>query len=383
MRIAIDINGIDQKSGLGNYLRLLVQNLVTLDKDNEYIFYSHSWAPAAPPAELQLPAAGNFRFISHKIPESLTLLAEYAGGLNLTERLLEKYKVDVFHGPGNIVPRFKKIRSVLTLHHYFSAHNKLAPQNLNMRERLYANCMTYSIKSADHVICDSESTRLDVAALLGPQKEKASVVYLGGPNDLYKVLGKKNSGISGKYGLPEEFLLFVGPVNERKNLPMLLRALKAAGNGLGRHKLVVTGVSPLHYSAVIKELIAELGIEDRVILCGPVEKNDMPWFYNLASALVYPSLFEGFGYPPLEAFSCGCPVAASNATSIPEITGDAALLFDPKNEKAIAESLLTILFDVKLRKELTAKGFTQLKKFSWPETVEKTIALYKKVNASA
>lgn len=383
MRIAIDINGIDQPSGLGNYLRLLVNNLAALDRGNEYFLYSHCWGRPASLEGLDLPVNGNFHFIFHKVPETLTLLAEHKFAVNLTERLLADHKIDVFHGPGNIVPRFKKVRSVLTMHHYFSASNPFSPQRLNWRERFYFKCMAYSIKSADHVICDSESTRLDVAELLGPKKGRASVIYPGGPDRSYRVLAKENPAIRKKYGLPREFLLFVGPVNERKNLPKLLDALKLVEDRLGGYKLLVTGISSRYYPAVIREHIRELELTDRVVVCGPVDKTDMPWLYNMAAALVYPSLFEGFGYPPLEAFLCGCPVAASTATSIPEITGDAALLFDPEDQGKIAESVLKILYDTELRKNLAAKGFLQAKKFSWEETVKTTLEIYSQVKVRA
>ncbi|HAF96159.1 MAG: hypothetical protein A2X34_08995 [Elusimicrobia bacterium GWC2_51_8] len=377
MRIAIDINGIDQISGLGNYMRLLVGNYAALDKGNEYFLYSHSWSDPPSLAGLDLPANGNFRVISRKVPETLTLLAEYKCAVNLTERLLADYRIDVFHGLGNIVPRFKTIRSVMTIHHFFTESNPLSPQNMNWRERLYYKCMVYSIKSADHVICDSESTWRAVAELLGPDKSRASVVYPGGPDSSYRVLAKDNPEIRKKYGLPREFMMFLGPIHERKNLPKLLDALALIKDKLDGHKLFVAGISHHNYPAAIREQIRKLGLTDQVIMRGPVEIGDMPWVYNMAAALIYPSLFEGFGYPPLEAFLCGCPVAASNATSIPEITGDAALLFTPEDPQKIAESVLKVLYDAELRKTLTTKGFEQAKKFSWKENLKKTLDIYK------
>jgi glycosyltransferase involved in cell wall biosynthesis len=381
MRIAIDINGIDQTSGLGNYLRLLINNLAALDHENEYLLYSHCWAGPPATTGLDLPTDGNFRFISHKIPETLTLLSEYKFAVNMTECLLADHKIDVFHGPGNIVPRLKKIRSVLTTQHHLPASSPFFPQNLNWRERFYWQCMVYSIKSADHIICSSESTRSDVAKLLDSKTDKASVIYPGGPDSSYRVLAKENPAVRQKYGLPQEFLLFVGPVQERKNLPRLLNALKLAENKLGGHKLVITGISSQYYPAVIQAHIKKLGLTDRVVVCGSVDKADMPWLYNMATALIYPSLFEGFGYPVLEAFLCGCPVAASTATSIPELTGDAAVLFDPLDEKRMAESLLAISYEPELREKLVAKGFIQANKFSWQETVKQTIEVYKQVNS--
>lgn len=378
MKIAIDINGIEQPTGLGNYLRLFISTLLATDQENEYFLYSHGWKlPRLP--DLRLPDTGRYRFVSRRMPDSAALFAEYSLGANVTEMLLADLGIDLFHGPGNIVPKFRNTPSVLTLHHYITPDDPFFPKNLGRRELFYFKCMGYSVKSADHVLCDSGYTLKHVTGILAKPTANASVAYPGGPGPEFRPAPDGAAELRAKYGLPQSFLLFSGPMSERKNLPRLLEAVKLAGDRLGDVKLAVTGVSPAYYPAEIRGLIEQLGIADKVIMCGVVPAPDMPRLYSAAAALVYPSLFEGFGYPPLEAFQCGCPVAASNAASIPEITGKAALLFDPSDAEAMAECLVKILNDEELRLDLVQRGFAQAGKFSWTGHIRKTIETYKMV----
>jgi glycosyltransferase involved in cell wall biosynthesis len=143
--------------------------------------------------------------------------------------------------------------------------------------------------------------------------------------------------------------------------------------------LFLTGRCAGTYSARIRNRIAELSLQDAVIFAGFISKEDLLQAYNAASLLVYPSLYEGYGYPPLEAMACGCPVAASNVTSIPEICGDAALYFDPCDTAAMARAMESILTDASLRERCVAKGFEQVRKFSWETTARQTLAAYQHV----
>ena len=146
-----------------------------------------------------------------------------------------------------------------------------------------------------------------------------------------------------------------------------------------KHKLVVTGGGVKDYIMKVRTMCVELGLGSEVVFTGSVAKEELVYLYNLADLFVYPSLYEGFGYPPLEAMACGCPVVASNVTSIPEVVGEAAVLIDPYDVEGMANAIGRVLLDEQLRAELIKKGFKQVKKFSWEKTAKETLEVYKKV----
>ncbi|MHC4726643.1 MAG: glycosyltransferase family 4 protein, partial [Planctomycetota bacterium] len=179
-----------------------------------------------------------------------------------------------------------------------------------------------------------------------------------------------------KYKLPHNFILYVGSLSPRKNIVRLLNAFSQICQRIP-HSLVLTG-SKSWKDSTVYHTMQELNLGDRIKQLGYVEPEDMPVLYNLAGAYVYPSLYEGFGLPVLEAMQCGCPVVASNATSIPEVAGDAAILVDPINTTAIAQSIYRVLSDSKLREELVYAGFQQAKKFSWEKCANTMLNIIRK-----
>ncbi|PIU83500.1 MAG: hypothetical protein COS68_03770 [Elusimicrobia bacterium CG06_land_8_20_14_3_00_38_11] len=370
MRIALDINGIFGKSGLGQHVKLLVKNLALIDKENEYLLYTHFWAKTSQIKAIETPESKNFRFVHHNVPETFLLLADFKFNLGITERFLTGHGVEIYHGTGNIVPKFKKIKTVLTIHHYYPVEGPLTPSGLNWREKFYFRCTDYSIPVADFIITDSASTKSEIIRKFNARENRVAVIYPGPPDAAYRPLEKNQSG---------KYILFVGPINERKNLPRFLEAYSILVKKGLKHNLFIAGTGKDNYMNLIKKLCSELKIQDRIVFTGKISPQEVVHFYNNAEFLVYPSLYEGFGYPPLEAMACGCPVAASNATSIPEITGDAAVLFDPYNAEEIAQAMENLSKDSDLRQELIKKGFEQVKKFSWEKTAKQTLDVYKKV----
>jgi len=184
--------------------------------------------------------------------------------------------------------------------------------------------------------------------------------------------------VRAKHKLPARFLFFVGTLEKRKNLPTLFRAfsqLRLAGHFDGG--VVVSGRSPESLRELA--LLKELGIESDVIFTGPVENSDLPALYRLATAFVFPSLYEGFGLPPLEAMACGTPVVASNATCIPEICGDAALLFDPHSPGELMHCLQRVLADDQLRLDLVIRGLNRVGEFTLEGFARRTLEVYEGV----
>jgi len=373
MRIAIDINGIFERgSGLGRYIKSLVKILSSIDAENEYFLYLHYFNMPKNLEQLRCSLPDNFKVICKKIPETISLISEHIFGLQLTDFLLRGYKIDIFHGPANLIPIFKDVRTILTVHHYLPAWHPLYPKALSWRENLYFRLTDDSIKKADFIITDSESTKNDIMKTFNIDMNKVLSIYPGEPDPIFKPMDFTCIGIP-------KYILFSGPINERKNLPNLLRAFKIVKKKFQDYKLVITGGGKMEYIATIKDFAKNLGLENEVIFMGTVDDVKMAELYNSAALLVYPSLYEGFGYPPLEAMSCGCPVVASNVTSIPEIVGDAAILFDPCNIEEMAQAMERVLKDSNLRKVLVERGFEQVKKFSWEKTARETIEVYRKV----
>ena len=178
-----------------------------------------------------------------------------------------------------------------------------------------------------------------------------------------------------RYGLPDRFILYLGTLEPRKNVPRLLEAYARLRRGGEAPMLVLAGPRGWRHAA-IDARVAALGLGDAVRFLGYVPASDLPLCYNAASVFVYPSLYEGLGLPPLEALACGTPVVASNASSLPEALGDAALLVDPRDPAALAGALAAALADEPLRGRLRAAGFAQARRFSWRRMAEQTLAVY-------
>jgi glycosyltransferase involved in cell wall biosynthesis len=207
MRIAIDISGIFAKSGLGNYIRLLIENLAKVGKENEYFLYTCFWRNFGQKIkELELPQQENFHLLSVRLPETAILFEEHVLELNLIERMLVKHKINVFHGPGNIIPNLKQIKSVLTIHHYYPS------------KKFYFKCTDFSIHKADHIIAISENTKKDLIREFNMDENRITVIYEGGPDKIYCQHNDIDQEVIKKYNLPQKYILFVGPINERKNL---------------------------------------------------------------------------------------------------------------------------------------------------------------------
>lgn len=369
MNIAIDINGIFGTSGLSKHIKRFIGNLANIDRENHYFLYLHSWKNC-PITDIKLHMSDNFKFLYQKFPETLALLSDFKFNIGIMEKFLSKHGIQIYHGIGNISPKFKNIKSVLTIHHYCPMEGSLTPTDWNWREKFYFQCTDYSVKYADFIITVSAHTKLEIVKRFNLKENLVSVIYPGEPEPAYRVLEKKESG---------KYILFVGPINERKNLPRLLKAFSILTNkGIQSH-LVIIGNGKDTYIDLIKKLCIEFKIQDKISFMGKIPLDTMVYFYNNADLLVYPSLYEGFGHPPLEAMSCGCPVVASNTTSIPEVVGNAGILFDPYNPEEMAQAIERVLKDSDLRQELIKKGFEQVKKFSWEKTARETLEVYKKV----
>jgi glycosyltransferase involved in cell wall biosynthesis len=372
-----------ESSGIGNYIRMLVRGLAAADKENEYVLYLHQWGTAGLSGlEAAIPKVPNFTLLKLRVPDLPLMLAEHKLGLPITDMLLGGRGIDVFHGPANLLPVTRRIPAVLTVHHYVGPGHEFYHCGAPWKQKFYFAATDDSIKRAAHILSDSDSTSADVRAAFGIPPERMTTVYAGEPEIRPPAPGDAAAARS-KYGLPEKFALFSGPLNERKNLGGFLKAFAAARGRCPGLKLAVTGSGAPAFMAGIKELVSALGLASDVIFTGVADRDDLPGLYAAAEFLAYPSLFEGFGYPPLEAMVCGTPVLASNAASVPEIVGAAGLIADPRSADAMAEAVVRLHTDPALRAELVQKGRAQAARFSWRRTAGEIIRIYRKVHDSA
>jgi glycosyltransferase involved in cell wall biosynthesis len=355
VKIGIDVQTtLGQKSGFGFYVKNLVENLKKVDSENEYFLI-------APEEEKDFSTPQRFIWDQFSFPKKAT-----------------KAKVDVLHQPCFSAPIFYSGKVILTIHdlisHYF-------PQNMPSGSRLYfSKWMPLTYNKASKIIAISENTKKDIISLLKIPKEKIVVIH-SAVGDEFKLIDDKIkiAEIKKKYKTGEHFILDVGTLEPRKNLPFLVRAYNLAlKEGKISHNLILTGKKGWYYENLF-ELIKELKLEDKVILPGYVPDADLPYLYNAADLFCFPSLYEGFGFPPLEALSCGTPVIAANNSSIPEVVGDAGILLDIDKEEKWAENMVKVLTDDNLASQLRQKGLIQAQKFSWAKTARETIKVYEEV----
>jgi glycosyltransferase involved in cell wall biosynthesis len=240
-----------------------------------------------------------------------------------------------------------------------------------------------SARSADAIIAVSESTRADSIRLLGIPGEKIIATPLGVDPAFRPIRDLESLDVvRQRYNLPDRFILYVGLVEPRKNLSGLIRAYRSALEGGIAHRLVVVGRFGWSYQQVLDEIEA-LGLQERVQFTGYIPQADLPIVYNLASLFVYPTLYEGFGLPALEAMACGTPVVTSNVASLPEIIGEAGVLIPPGDQQALSQALQDVLSDPGLQTHLAIKGPQQASQFTWERTARQTLQVYRQVLANS
>jgi glycosyltransferase involved in cell wall biosynthesis len=389
VRIGIDYtSAMNQSAGIGRYTREIVRALAEIDRENEYfLFYaqgrqgqgaSRSGAPGkGQPRPLLFP--DNPNFLERPIPVSDRTLAI------IWHRLAIPLAIDLFTGPVDVFffPDFTRAplrrgRSVVVVHDLgFLMVPECADAGLrSFLERV----VPASVSRADFVIVDSEHTRNDVVTLLDVPEDKVEVVYCAVEPSFRRVTDEARlEAIRRRYRLYFRFILHVGMIEPRKNLQRLVQAYAQFRDTTGLpHKLVLAGKLGWLYQEIFRE-IEELRLGDEVVFPGFVPDADLPALYSLADAFAFPSLYEGFGLPPLEAMACGTPVVCSNSSSLPEVVGDAALTVEPTDVEGLSHALGRVLEDEGLRAEMVSKGFAQASLFSWEAAARKLLGCFERV----
>jgi glycosyltransferase involved in cell wall biosynthesis len=284
---------------------------------------------------------------------------------------------DIFHSPDFTLPPLLRARSVLTVHDLtFLHYPEHAPRGL---VDYLSQVVPRSVRRANVVVADSESTRRDLIERWGTAPEKVRVVYAGVSADFSPVADPaKRAEVCSRYGIRAPFILTVGTLQPRKNHLRLVQAFSRLQMG-GAHPdltLAIAGGSGWQYDQVRAE-VARLGPTERVRFAGFVQDADLPALYSSASVLAFPSLYEGFGLPVLEAMACGTPVVCSSASSLPEVAGDAALMVDPADTQALADAIDRALSDTGLREGMSRRGLAQAARFTWAAAAGSLLDAYR------
>jgi len=374
MRICLDISpAVHHRAGLGRYTQELVTALMTIDTENEYVaFYNR-------PSEAQVdPPLDRLPHLTTNLPNKpwrmSVLLAQF---MHLPQDRLFP-GVDLFHATDHLLPRLSQVKSVFTLHDLVF---RFYPETHMPLNRWFLTLMMPRfLQAADAVIAVSECTKRDAIRLYGVDESKIRVIYEGVNPRFRLATPEAISAVRQNHNLPEHFILSVGTIEPRKNLNTLLAAYRALRHRGAEFKLVIVGKKGWLYQGFFR-MLHELGLEDEVIFPGFVPDDDLPALYSAADLFVFPSLYEGFGLPLLEAMACGTPVVTSDVSSLPEIVGDAAITVDPHNAEELAEAILRILEDPVLRARLQNKGLARAKIFSWEDTAKRTLEIYEEVFA--
>ena len=277
--------------------------------------------------------------------------------------------------PAHVVP-LRHPPSVVTIHdvgylHFPESHPATARRMLHATTR-------WSTRTAQQVIAISEATRRDLVGHYAVPEERIQVIYHGVDHLMRPASPNSVADLKHRLGLPDAYVLFVGTIQPRKNLGRLAEAMSAIMDAELPHRLVIAGRRGWLASEVETQ-IAQSRIAERVQFLGYVAAADLPALYSGAGAFCFPSLYEGFGLPVLEAMACGVPVVAANTSAIPEVAGDAALLVEPIDPAAIGSALRRVLTDVALRRELIARGQERAKRFTWERSAQATIDLLRSV----
>jgi len=367
MLIGIDFReALGNRAGKGYYAYHLTSEIIKHDRENQYILYTSKNT-----SEFE-----KYKNVAVKVITKKSLLWHLAVLKNLY-----KEDVNVFFSPTSyIIPAWHdplKLRVVMTVHDLVAF---LFPENHNKKamfaERIF---LKKALNRVIHIFAVSLNTKRDLITQFFIPNELVSVVH-NAASENFKVIPKEElKDFAQENNLPKKYIFAAGTLEPRKNFSMLIRSFAQVAKEFPEYKLLIAGAKGWYYDEIF-ETVSYLKLEEKVKFLGYVTSEELEKLYNLAEIFVYPSVYEGFGIPPLEAMKCGCPVITSNTSSLPEVVGDAAIKINPKKEKELTERIIELLKDENLRSELKKKGFEQAQKFSWEKSAKEVIGFFNKLD---
>jgi len=367
MRVAIDARKIHD-FGIGTYTRNLLRHLARIDRDNEYVLLCHQ-----PDLGIGAQLGTNFRTVLEPSPN-----------YSIREQIhvplvLRRERPDVFHAPHYVMPPAVRCRSIVTIH---DCIHLMFPQYLPSRAAyVYARAAMWAATHRSHrVLTVSEASKRDILHFFNIPPEKIVVVH----NAIDERFGVSPSEeatalVRERYQLDHRFVLYAGNIKPHKNLVRIVEAFDGLRKrGFDDLTLLIIG-DEISKLPALRRAVHSHKLHKHVRFLGYLPDDTLAILYRLAAVFVFPSLYEGFGLPPLEAMACGAPVVTSNVSSLPEVTGDAAVLVDPYDVESIADGIARVLSDPALREDMRMKGMARAREFSWERSVARTREIYREV----
>jgi len=360
----------DIHTGVGRYTSNLCRSLSEGKDGNDYYFYLPGRNSGAYKKDMDLVQPGERRVFMQN--NTLRILWEQI----LLPIKIRKNRLDLFHYTDHAMSLIQRMHPiVITVHDI--AYIRF-PDLLNKSRQVYKKyILNSSIKKADVIVADSHSTKRDIVEFFNVDEKKIKVVHLGVENRFGPISSVEDYRT--KNNLPSKMILNIGTLEPRKNVVTLIKAFKKLHEiGFKDYVLVIAGEKGWLYNRIFEE-IESSGVEQSILLLGVARDEDLPLLYNCADLFVYPSLYEGFGLPPLEAMACGVPVVTSNTSSLPEVVGNAGIMVDPHDINSLSEAMANVLKDKELKYRMSRDGLKRSKMFTWKKTVSEVLKIYNEV----
>lgn len=395
MKIGIDCRTIlnpslGERVGAAHYTYYLVKNLLAIDKVNKYVLFFPSTTQSSVVAEL-IQGKDNVKvkfFPLYRYKRFLPLTYSQL----LVSAVYESEKLDLLHLTVDSLPYIYRGKSTITVHDLaIFKHPELFPSQIIANLNLYAKALfPKSLKRSDKIIAVSENTKKDLIELFKVPSEKIKVIYEGtgqqSEAEIQKIVSQKADSIIEQFKINRPYLLFLGTIEPRKNLILLVKSfgdLLRNSDFFQGFQLVIAGAKGYRHQDVFRE-IKKVNQDHKsgfppIKYVGYVDKTAKYALMSRAACFVFPTLYEGFGLPIVEAMSLGTPVITSRVSSVPEITEDSAILINPTDQKEMTSAISGLLKDKNLQEELRQKGFRQSKKFSWRKCADETLKLYQSI----
>jgi glycosyltransferase involved in cell wall biosynthesis len=354
----------DHFPGIGRYVANLSQALMRIAPDLDLTLL---YNPAANATRLTLPDLPRINCFA----SPFSIQQQW-----IVPRILRQVGATLYHSLYYLMPYWPGAPTVVT---YYDLIPLIYPEYYTISQRLIYRLAHYlALRAARVILAISEATKADLTRVFHLDPHRVFVTPLAADESFAPRSRMQVAAVRARYALPQRYVLYLGSNKPHKNLARLVKAWKNLGFRNSNFILVIAGHWDPRYSET-KQLTEELGLNDQVFFVGPMDEADLPALYSGATLFVFPSLYEGFGLPVLEAMACGTPVVCSNTSSLPEIAGDAALLVNPLDGDELAQVISQLCSDEERRQEMRSKGLTQASRFSWERAARETLLAYSTV----
>jgi glycosyltransferase involved in cell wall biosynthesis len=368
-RLGIDVtSALSQHAGIGRYTRELIRTLVRSNDSFDYTLFSAKIPRARELIPDEFREKEEVRIRTAPISEKWLYRLWHRLRVPVPVQWFTG-ELDLYYSPDFVLPPVAgSIPTILTVHDLSFVH---FPETFTPSLITYLNeVVPRSVRKASHILADSEATKVDLVNIWEIPDKKISVLYSGVDRSFRPVTDKGHlSSMREKYGLGQDpYILSVSTIQPRKNYQMLIRAFKRIASDYP-HRLVIAGGKGWLFESILEEVRIQ-NLEDKVLFIGFVDDDDLPALYSDATLFVFPSLYEGFGLPLLEAMACGVPVISSSASCLPEVAGEAALTLPPEDERAWTGGIQGLLDDPNRRMKMVASGFRRSREFTWWQSAD-------------